>query len=65
MSYQSYTEKLKYLLWLIEKKSGNAKDLSDKLEISERTLKRMIAFLKEQGYDISFNRTLNSYLLKK
>ncbi len=65
MSYQSYTEKLKYLLWLIEKNSGNAKELSIKLEVSESTIKRMVAFLKEQNYAISYSRNKNSYVLLK
>jgi predicted DNA-binding transcriptional regulator YafY len=65
MSYQSYTEKLKYLLWLIEKKSGNAKELSEKLEVSERTVKRMIAHLKDQDYNISYNRNQKCYVITK
>ncbi|MBW8049873.1 MAG: HTH domain-containing protein [Cytophagales bacterium] len=64
MDYISFTEKLKYLTWLIEKRNtGTANDLSVKLEISIRSVERMIETLRLQGMEIKFCRVQRRYIL--
>ncbi|NJO02342.1 MAG: HTH domain-containing protein [Bacteroidia bacterium] len=45
--------------------TGTPGELAQKLEVSERTAKRMIAQLRESGLDIRYCRYENSYILEK
>ena len=64
MSFQDYLEKLETIKYLIEyKRAGTPHCLSERLNISERTLDRMIRMLKDQGCPIVFNHIRNTYEL--
>lgn len=63
MDYFTYSGKLEQLKLLIEKKAaGTSKMLATRLKVSERTIKRMIACLRKQGTNISFNSKRKKYL---
>ncbi|MGK7397638.1 MAG: HTH domain-containing protein [Candidatus Cyclobacteriaceae bacterium M3_2C_046] len=65
MDYFTYRQKLELLIYLIQKnRAGTPKEFSEKLEVSERTVLRMIQFLKNSGYEIKFVRTINKYIMK-
>ena len=65
MNFQTYTQKLETLKYYIEKKwATTPKTLSSKLQVSERTILRMVKCLKEQGVIICFSKKENSYYLK-
>lgn len=60
-----YQERLHALLQLIRLQStGSARELSAKFNISERTVKRMIDTLRQQGYKITYQRSIGSYILE-
>jgi predicted DNA-binding transcriptional regulator YafY len=60
----TYQQRLEALLQLIrQKRTGSAKKLSAKFNVSERTIKRMIDNLRCQGYKIKFSRNNNSYII--
>lgn len=65
MDYINYSRKLEYLKWKIETRStGTAYQLAEKLEVSERTVKRMISHLREQNeLDIRFNRMRKTFFV--
>lgn len=51
---------------LIQKKAtGNAMQLGEKLEVSDRTAKEFISVMKEFGAPIYFDRIRNSYCYKE
>lgn len=65
MDYITYSEKLEYLKWLIEKeRTGTTKELAKKFEVSERTIGRMISNLRLQGHEIAFSKTKETFFLK-
>jgi len=65
MDYISYTEKLSYLLEMIEKgQLLSLKQVSEKFECSERTIQRMINILREQGYQIIYSKSDKKYFMK-
>jgi len=54
------------LLKLIKLQStGTPSDLADKFEISERTVKRIIRELREEGSDIRYDYSCISYIFEK
>lgn len=62
MDFKTYMEKQEALKHLIEKKrTGSPAQLASKLEISQRSVIRMITNLRYDGYNIAFNRRRNSY----
>ncbi|MCB0735969.1 MAG: HTH domain-containing protein [Bacteroidetes bacterium] len=64
MDYVSYNHCLQRILELVKfKRTGTPKALAQKLNVSERTLRRMIAHLKEEGIAIRYNRSIQSYTI--
>ncbi|MEO6167541.1 MAG: HTH domain-containing protein [Chitinophagales bacterium] len=59
-----YYERTRFLLLLIQKENtGNPKNLSRKLGVSERTLYRILEELKMSDDDqIEYSREMNSYV---
>jgi predicted DNA-binding transcriptional regulator YafY len=65
MKFIEYAQKLETLKYHAEHKSGGTPlQLSKKLNVSKRTVERMIQQLREQGYRISYNRYRNAYEVK-
>jgi biotin operon repressor len=57
MDYKTYAQRLDYLKELIEKgQLLSPKDLSEKFECSERTIRKMINDLRESGIEIKYSR---------
>jgi biotin operon repressor len=57
MDYKTYAQRLDYLKELIEKgQLSSPKDLSEKFECSERTIRKMINDLRESGIEIKYSR---------
>ena len=64
MDYLTYTERLNYLLEMIEKgQLLSLKQASEKFECSERTIQRMINELRGQGYHIKYSRRNMIYFI--
>lgn len=65
MNYLTYTERLNYLLEMIEKEQLlSLKQASEKFECSQRTIIRMLNTLREKGHDIYYCKTTKKYFLK-
>ena len=65
MKFIEYAEKLETIKYLAEhKRCGTPLQLSQKINVSKRTVERMMQLLREQGFPITFNRFLNTYELK-
>ena len=57
--FLTYEERLKYILYLIERKrTGTPRELAKKLSVSKRTAKRMIETLRLKGENITYCRTI-------
>jgi biotin operon repressor len=66
MTFFQYTEKLETIKHLAKyKQAGTAEQLAQKLEVSQRTVERMIQQLRDNGYPIRYNRNRNTYELKE
>jgi transcriptional antiterminator len=66
MKLYSQLALLKQIHFLIEHKStGNPKDFANRLRISERTLYRILAELKDQEVSIVYNASRGAYVYKK
>lgn len=65
MDYRSYEKRLAYILELIKKnRFQSLQATSKRFGCSTRTLKRMIAHLKDQGHPIRYNRRIKKYFLE-
>lgn len=65
MDYITYTEKLNYLLEMIEKgRLTSLQQAAEKFDCSERTIQRMINILREQGYQIIYSKSDKKYFKK-
>jgi predicted DNA-binding transcriptional regulator YafY len=65
MKYIDYAEKLETIKYLAEhKRAGTPEMLAGKLQVSERTLQRMVQQLRDHGYPIFFNRWNATYEVK-
>lgn len=66
MTYSERKEKESHLLYLIEQKRlTSLEKVAKDFECSERTIKRMLNSLREEGYNILYCRKSNKYLLEK
>jgi predicted DNA-binding transcriptional regulator YafY len=66
MNYLTYTERLNYMLEMIEKgQLLSLKQASEKFGCSQRTIIRMLNTLREQGHDISYCKVARKYFVKK
>lgn len=64
MKFYEYQEKLNRIQDLASRNStGSPKQLSITIEVSERTLYRLVQSLKDQGVPIEYCRKTNTYLL--
>ncbi len=62
MTFLEYSEKLKTLKYLAEhKQTGNPQQLAKKLDVSERTVERMVQRLRDNGFPIKYNRLRCTY----
>lgn len=66
MTYAERKEKEKHLLYLIEHNRLHClKKMASDYDCSKRTIKRMLANLREEGYNIVYSRVSNKYVIKK
>ncbi|MGB8193792.1 MAG: HTH domain-containing protein [Chitinophagaceae bacterium] len=62
MTFLEYTRKLDTIKYLAQhKRAGTPLHLAEKLEVSERTVQRMVQQLRNYGCPICFNRHRNTY----
>jgi len=65
MNYLKHTERLGYLLEMIEKERVSTPgQIAQKFDCSEKTARNMINQLKEMGYNIEYSRTFGKYFVK-
>ena len=65
MKFIEYAEKLETIKYLVEhKRCGTPLQLSKKINVSKRTVERMMQQLREQGFPVTYNRLLNTYEVK-
>jgi len=65
MDYLTYTEKLNYLLEMIEKgRLTSLQQAAEKFDCSQSTIKRMLNSLRDQGHIIFYCRTTKKFVLK-
>ena len=65
MTFIAYTEKLETIKYLSQhKRTGTLEQLSEKLNVSERTARRMVQQLRDQGLPIKYNRYRYTYEVK-
>ncbi len=65
MTFIERTRKLEYLRWLLQtKQPGCSKLLASRLEVSSRTVKRMINQLRNLGFDIDYCARSGTYVMK-
>jgi DeoR/GlpR family transcriptional regulator of sugar metabolism len=66
MDYRSYEKRLEYILELVEKnRFRSLENVAANFGCSIRTVKRMLAHLRENGHDIQYDRLEKKYFLKK
>ena len=66
MDYRSYERRLEYILELIEKnRFRSLETVAKNFSCSTRTVKRMLAHLRENGHVIEYDRLEKKYLIKK
>ncbi len=66
MNYIDYTIRLKYVLELIEKGGlSSPKEVAERFECSEKTIRNMINVLREQGHNIKYSRISKKYYVEK
>jgi len=65
MDYIKYTQRLEYLLDLINKgQVSSPKIVAERFYCSEKTIRNMINRLREKGYNIYFSRGIKKYVVK-
>lgn len=64
MDYFTYNEKMDAFKHLARMKAtGTPREAADRLELSERTVKRMAFRLRQRGIPIFFDRGMQTYIL--
>ena len=64
MRFIERKKKLEYLLYLISKgRMLSIRQIAEKYGCSNRTVKRMISDLKEEGYKISYSKSLKKFII--
>jgi predicted DNA-binding transcriptional regulator YafY len=62
MTFFEYAKKLETIKYLaMHKRAGTPQNLAQKLQVSERTIQRMVHQLRDHGYPVVFNRLRNTY----
>ncbi|MDY0078774.1 MAG: HTH domain-containing protein [Bacteroidales bacterium] len=65
MDYQTYTEKLNYLLAMVEKeRMTSLQQAADKFECSKRTIKRMLKTLREQWHEVYYCKKHQNFFMQ-
>ena len=65
MDYNTYSKRLMYLLEIINKgQCFSLKQIATKFDCSERTIKRMIAQLRKDGYVIDYCYSQKKFIRK-
>ena len=66
MSFANQTVRIERLIGLIDSSNtGTAEELAKKLCVSRRTIFKDLEFLRNKGPQITFKRSVNSYLFEK
>lgn len=66
MSYLDFSEKVEHLISIMEKgRTGNPEHIARHLIVSERTVRRMVVYLRLKGYKIRYCRQIESYVLEQ
>ena len=66
MKFIEYFEKLETIKYMAEHcRTGSPRQLATRLNVSERTIERMIRQLRDRGHAIVFDRFRNSYVLRE
>jgi predicted DNA-binding transcriptional regulator YafY len=64
MSYIEYQEKLERVQDLAEKNAtGTPKELANRINVSQRTVYRIIQTMKDKGIPIEYCRKINTYYI--
>ena len=62
MTFKEYQEKLNRIQELAKiNATGSPKNLAKRINVSERTLYRLVQNIKEQGVPLEFCRKINNY----
>lgn len=65
MDYLTYSKRLDYLAKIIEKgQLQSPKELEEKFDCSEKTVRRMINCLRERGVNVEYCRKLKKYKIE-
>lgn len=65
MTFLEHAKKLETIKYLAQhKRAGTPQSLAQKLEVSERTVLRMVQQLRDDGYPLVYNRHRNTYELE-
>lgn len=65
MDYQTYTEKMNYLLEMIKyERMTSLQHAAEKFECSKRTIKRMLKTLREQGHEVYYCKKCQKYFMQ-
>lgn len=65
MTFMAYMEKLETIKHLSQhKRTGTVEMLAERLNVSERTARRMVQQLREGGFPITYNRYRYTYEVK-
>ncbi|MBD1385883.1 HTH domain-containing protein [Mucilaginibacter rigui] len=65
MDYRTYEQRLAYILEQIKKNRFRSLEVTaDRFSCSVRTVKRMIAHLRDQGHEITYDRLQKKYFIK-
>ena len=66
MDYLTYSERLDYLLEMIEKGWGNTPEqICGKFNCCDKTARNMINMLRKKGYGVNYCRKHKKYYLKE
>lgn len=64
MKFNEYQEKLGRIKELAKRNAtGSPKELAQRMNVSERTLFRLVQNIKEQGVPIEYSRKINTYYI--
>ncbi|MDP3180617.1 MAG: HTH domain-containing protein [Bacteroidota bacterium] len=65
MTYATYSQRLEHLLDLIKKgRVSSPKNIAEKFMCSEKTIRNMINYLRNQGIEIEYCKITKKYFLK-
>lgn len=65
MTFSTYSKKLDTIKYLSQQKStGTVEQLAKRLDVSERTVQRMVQQLRDIGYPIMYNRLRYTYEIR-